>query len=207
MKVIITRYTPFSLTQVEKVELAEELHDLFNWFQPDSATDSILKMIAKNEETFVLVARQQNELAGFLIANYRRANNIKVFYLSGILVDASMWGQGIASQLLSEALKDIDDVEYLAAHTQNPTIYRLLQKQFGNQNVFPREHTIVSPEILQVAFAIDGDKVSSDLILKDTYGNLREDRTYLTQQTDSVGLFFQQHLGKNDAFFIIAKIR
>jgi hypothetical protein len=89
MKTTLTRYTPFSLTQDEKIILAEELHDLFNWFQPDSDIDTIIRMIAKNEETFVLVARQQNELAGFLIANYRRAGKVKVFYLSGILVDAN----------------------------------------------------------------------------------------------------------------------
>lgn len=171
----------------------------------------------KNISTFILIQDiDSNAIIGWTGIRVFNEPKYSMCYLDSSGVIPKFFGTGLVAKANAYMIRKVFIRSFfktllLLCRTESPIIYRLLVKNLGFENVYPK----ITGETFNkkyksgvkkiVGYLKQGHMIDYDsLIIKNAYGNLDELYGDLPVCSDqNINNFFQSKLGVNDAFLII----
>lgn len=202
-------FRPHEMTDDEMRLLAAKVHDPFNWYAPNSGYDEIFSLLRGRGSSYVdLVMTTTGDVPGFLVTELRMVGTRQVCYFVGSSFLPDIRGGGIASKLARRAITR-KRYQYVAARTQNPLVYDALASLGAPGQCWPQHDGRCPPlDISKIAQSCSNHDSFDPftLITRDAFGHVREDRSYMRSRNPKTQAMFEDRLGPNDGFMVVASL-
>ena len=163
-----------------------ERDDLLNRLLPTTRSgfgtpmerDDVEKHLIHVDRTYLLFA--EDRLVGFSSYDFHETSDGSVLYLSGIALDRSAHGRGLFAAVNARALDEYDP-QYFVMRTQNPVIYRGVEKLVDT--IYPGSGVSPAP-VLRIARHFAGAPMEDAThVVRGLYGTCLYDDVPLLQPT------------------------
>jgi|GEM_PF-4040520 len=199
---------PHELSDVEMLELADGVREPFNWYAPGSTNRDIFNLLRGKGDSYVDLVIKGGIPCGFLASETSRQGNYTVCYHIGVSILPDDWGKGLYRRL-SERSFERASHDFVAARTQNPTVYESLQRYAKDGRIYPAATRKPPQHVVAIARALcgGGSFEEDTLIARDAHGFVRAERSYMKAKSLQLEEFFRSRLGKNDGFMVVVALK
>ena len=190
----------------EQQRAIDLVRPLFDDFKP-GADDSIIgKKLFGAPSSEVDLLLQGQELLGFgIVELFTGPQNESILYRAGTIVN-----QRFQEMRLYRLIVGLPFCrhrpDFISTRTQVPRVYGAWLSMFGD-SLFPRPGETAPVQLQKIAETVRTDRpVDSNLIVRDVYDIDRTQRHDRAHRSEAINAFFEEQLGKFDAFMLVSRI-
>ncbi|RLG17050.1 hypothetical protein DRN62_02320 [Nanoarchaeota archaeon] len=158
------------------------------------------------ETNGIFVVYDDNEPMGFTSYELRDIDGIRVGFLRGTVIRRAFQGRGLFKHLCQRLIRVFEEegIRFVATRTQNPRVYRALQRLLPE--LYPTTRGEVPESVFELAKKIRKD-VTRELIIPGLYGRQLTGEKVLAKEESVNALFSKLNTEEGDAYLLIGLLK